>query len=223
MKNNNIIPIVYMGGTGGNFLGYLLTSAKLKITDGIVFSKYGNAHESIKEINQPPLGNTIQGTMDDTMLDLILNIKPINHKSQPPYFCPCHVKHMNRVKDLFQTSIQITYEKEDIDDLALIFMGKWWIDSKNRSKLLVNSTSVINLFKLDYNVHLLNYPPIIDPSVLIVTWHELFKGDSALLVQKLSHFTSIPKENFLVNKLIEWRRRTKNGIEEIQTLLNVAK
>lgn len=221
MKNNDVIPIVYMGGTGGNFLGYFLTSAKLKITDGIVFSKYGNAHDSIKEIDQPPLGNTIQGTMDDTMLDLILNIKPKSNKSRPPYFCPCHIKRMNRVKDLFEKSIQITYEKEDIDELVLIFMGKWWIDSRNRSKLSASSISVTSMFNLDYNVHLLNYPPIIDTSVLIITWQELFNGNTTSLIQKLSQFTNIPEENFLVDKLFEWRRLTRLCIDDVQKQLSI--
>jgi hypothetical protein len=63
----------------------------------------------------------------------------------------------------------------------------------------------------------------LEPNLLNLTWKDIYVNDPTILIEKLSNFSSIPYEKFKLHDLIEWRRRTKNGIEEIQTLLNVAK
>jgi len=220
LKHTDIIPIVYVGGTGGNFLGYLLTSAKYKMSDGVDFSKHGNAHYSYKDIPQPSMGNTLAGSADDAIFDFINKIQPFENNAVPPYFCPCHVKNMNRVVDMFDKSIQLTFTHEDVDDLVLVIMGKWWVDTRNQSPTAHN-IRISNAFRLDYNIHLKNFPPIVHPSVLNISWNELYKGEVNSLIQKLSNFTEIPVEDFLIEKLIEWRERTTVGIEELKEQINL--
>lgn len=219
IKNKDIIPIVYVGGTGGNFLCYLLTAAKLNIKDGVDFSKYGNAHYSHKEMPAITLGNTMTGSLDNSIFELLSTSKPIDSNSTPPYFYPCHMKSMNRIIETFEKSIQITFARGDVDELVLVYFGKWWLDTE-KNQLTKQNNQILKAFAVDYKVHLTKFLPISDPSILSISWHDLYRGDATELIQKLSNFTSIPKENFLIDKLIEWRRLTKDGIEELSTQIN---
>ena len=57
--------------------------------------------------------------------------------------------------------------------------------------------------------------------MLNISWNELYKGEVNSLIQKLSNFTEIPVEDFLIEKLIEWRERTTVGIEELKEQINL--
>ena len=46
MKIDTFIPVIYIGGSGGNFLASFITAAILDDDSTIKFSRFGNAHDS---------------------------------------------------------------------------------------------------------------------------------------------------------------------------------
>jgi hypothetical protein len=57
-------------------------------------------------------------------------------------------------------------------------------------------------------------------NVLNVSWKELFHLDTNILVEKISAFTSIPKENFNISNLLEWRKVTSQCLDKVSNTLN---
>jgi hypothetical protein len=52
-----------------------------------------------------------------------------------------------------------------------------------------------------------------------VSWKNIYKDDPSILIDKLHKFTEIPKENFSVDLLNQWRTPTKFGIDSINNVL----
>ena len=46
LPTEDIIPVTFIGGTGGNFLCHFIVSAKRNIKNIIELSEHGNAHKN---------------------------------------------------------------------------------------------------------------------------------------------------------------------------------
>jgi hypothetical protein len=215
--NEDIIPIAYMSGTGGHFLCHLLVSAKKNIKKPINFSEYGNAHAGLKDIHGPKLGPN-EADMEKINYILSRTNTTIGIK---PYFTAIHINDTELLGMYFSRFIRITYELDDVDELAKVFLGKHGIDCFNikptptQLKFYLNKDKTVILKGANYFSHTKKYP-----SALFVTWKELYHGDSSFLIHKLHRFTEIPIENFDLDSLLSWRDATKNGIDMIEEILN---
>jgi hypothetical protein len=221
MKNKTIIPILYLPGTGGHFLMNFITYAKLNVSTHINISEHGNAHNNASEIY-------VVDNFDN--LDTSSKIQSILSLSHPntisPYFCACHINEVDEVLLYFDKVIRISIDYDDIDEISHSYFGKWFIDRKEfksdladvlriKHKIFTKTNSYRGLVRLFNDKE--------NTSLLTISWKELVHDDVNDLVRKISEFVNINREQFTMQNLIDWRLATKNGIEEIQTLLNVAK
>ena len=217
--NEDIIPITYMSGTGGNFLCHFILSAKKNNKNNITFSKYGNAHHGLKD-GQPP-GTIIDSDVDKIkhILDVCRNkINFYKNKVDKPFYVISHIRDIKLLSTYFSRFIRITYELDDVDELAKVFLAKAIIDVvKSEVKIKTHMVPQIkNLLKEQAEYFTFNdgYD-----SSLFVSWKNIYKDDPSILIDKLHKFTEIPKENFSVDLLNQWRTPTKFGIDSINNVL----
>ena len=221
IKSTNIIPITFMGGTGGNFLSHLLTTAKVNKVIKLKLSKYGNAHTQFKEVHIPAYSIDTDSFMQVNHLYQML---PKKAESNPPFFVSCHIRDHLIVADRFEKSIRITYEKDDIDILSKVMLGIYALESLDIST--DDTATLQNLLRQyvgKYNRFLPYFQNQSTDNILCVRWKDLIQNDPDDLILKLSNFTGINKERFDVTHIVAWRDATVKGIEEIQALVNVAK
>jgi hypothetical protein len=214
--NEDIIPITYMSGTGGSFLCHFIVSAKRNIKGSIKLSNYGNAHNGLTDIYSPFLGPQAP---DMDKINYILNESNVT-TSVKPYYTALHVNHLNLLGAYFKRFIRITYDLDDVDEVAKVFLGKHGVDCFN-----IKPTPIQLKFYFNKDKDLIlkgceNFSYDRDyPDALFVSWKELYFGDVHSLIYKLHKFTNIPKENFNVESLTEWRNATRNGIDMIDKIL----
>lgn len=209
--NEDIIPISYIGGTGGNLLCHLIVSAKRNIHDVIILSEHGNAHlHSLKDLPMPLGGINMP---DSEKIEFMLMNLP-DDSYEKPWYTIAHIKDINLIAQYFTKSIRITYDPDDVDDLSNIVFGKWYVDDvlsgniasnriHNKSSIRLSLLGWANKFKKE-NI----------PNVLFVSWKELFNGNINELITKLSIFTGINTNNFSIESLIYWRNKTQDGIDK---------
>lgn len=205
MISTEIIPVTYVGGTGGHFLCHLIVSAKRNNTNIIELSEHGNAHSfCIKDINSPPSGLLIS---DLFKIKYIFSQLPLEGLEKP-YYTAAHIGDMNTVNSYFDRSIRITYEVDDIMDIAKVFYGKFIIDG-GKNKKSIKDISLehhrwLNEFSFKDNM----------PNVLFISWKELLNGNVVDLISKISIFTDIDKDRFLPESIMHWRSKTQMCIEK---------
>lgn len=205
LPNEDIIPISYMSGTGGNFLCHFIVSAKENNKERVLLSHFGNAHgHGLKDIN----ANI--GTSSATDISTINNILStiVDPLVKKPYFAPAHLFDINTINKYFKKSIRIIYDTDDIEEIAIIFYGKWIRQSKEFKtteipQLITLIHDNAKFFKKEKDMY----------NVLFVSWKELFKGNIDELIQKLSTFTHINSDNFNTESLIHWRTKTQYCID----------
>ena len=202
LPTEDIIPVTYMGGTGGNFLCHFIVSAKRNIQTIIELSEHGNAHEnSIKDIPGSTLG-VRQGNKTKSYE------KSLNHLiSQKPYYTTGHITDLSMINAYFKKSIRITYEYNDMKEIATIFYGKFYHDCGKpfEPKILYKNRLVMILSEFTKLENM--------PNILFISWKELFKGNIEELITKISTFTDINPDNFSRESLIHWRTKTQYCID----------
>lgn len=211
----DVVPIIYMNGTGGNFLCHFIVSAKRNIKDIISLSKHGNAHiHGLKDIPHPTWGIRIPDIDKINHINESLkNIQDI----QKPYYTSAHISDIDLVNSYFKRHIKITYEMNDINEVVPASLGKFHIDTENKNEEdLYKYLADIKWITMRYNKFFKNTDK---ENVLCVSWKELYHSDPAIIIDKLNLFTDIPKENFSIEQLLIWRDTTKKCIETITTHL----
>jgi hypothetical protein len=215
--NEDIIPIAYMSGTGGNFLCHLIVSAKRNNKDILKLSEYGNAHDGLTDIYSPFLG---PDAPDMEKVNHILS-KTNTTTAIKPYYTALHISDTELLGMYFSRFIRITYDLDDVDELAKVFLGKHGIDcfkikpTPTQLKFYFNKDKTAILKMFNY----FNYSKKF-PNSLFVSWKELCHGDPSFLIHTLHRYTEIPIENFDMDSLLYWRDATKNGIDMIDKILN---
>lgn len=212
----NIIPINFMSGTGGNFLSNFLQSAKFNVKKIYEFNKSGNAHaikreREIRNHNHSP---------EDSLETKIKYIKYENdfgdffvQNKIPPFFTTIHGNEILELQKYFKKIIHIYYHEDDYSKIAFIFISKWNADNKNESPSEYK-TKVLNHVK---NLKLYNhfYKEKNDKNVCCISWKDMFVNDPNILIEKLSKFTYIPENNFYIDNLLLWRDKTKHGVYDV--------
>jgi len=216
-KNTNIIPIRYMSGTGGQFLSNFITAAKNNNKKEIILSSYGNAHENnLIDFVTSDHSTFAPQESDHHKITSILNIKG-KEGSTPIYYPAMHLLDISSLIDIFDKVISITYDNDDISDIALIFHGKFYIDELQYVNLTSHDYVTI---KITLNKACSLFKRYDSNNVLNVSWKELFHLDESIIVDKISSFISIPKENFNISNLLKWRKATLQCLDKVSSTLN---
>jgi hypothetical protein len=205
----DVIPITYMGGTGGVFLCHLIVSAKRNIQDIIELSEHGNAHTNcLTDIVGPMHGVRKPDIIKiNYLIDQVQQVKNI----EKPYYTFAHLTDLNLINLYFKKSIRITYEHDDINEIVNVFYGKYYYDwiKKVESKELYK-----NLYKNGLNFYLNKFTEVENvPNILFISWKEYLRGNIDDLIYKLSTFTDIHVGNFSKESLIHWRNKTQYCID----------
>lgn len=209
MKNNSIIPVSFVPGSGGRFLSYILNSTNantilasnidLELMYGLVVA-FGNMKLQSQSMLIPA---------QDQLNDL-LNYA-IDYNFDTIEYCSCHVLDSSMLLNKFEKVIQISYEPSDILDISFSFIAE---NIPDDIKMIVSATANNNM------TYIGNFETKIDnPSLLYVSWKELYKENIDSLITKLSNFSNMPIDKFKVNEIIEWRKRTSDNIEKVKALL----
>ena len=205
LPTEDIIPISFMSGTGGNFLCHFIVSAKQNAEDIIELSKYGNAHaKCLKDIIGPPYGVTMP---DHVKIDYILNNAKLA-KVEKPFYTNAHLVDIDLINSAFKKSIRITYDLDDIPEISAAYYGKFQVDVRKTKLSIKHPVNLeVTLLQSKFNEKFIKIENM--PNVLFVSWKELFKENIDDLITKLSTFTSISYVNFSVESLIQWRTKTQ--------------
>jgi len=209
--NEDIIPITFMGGTGGNFLCHFIVSAKRNIKTVLELSKHCNAHENcLKDAFSPPWGHS---QPDKQKVDFILTQQP-HPEAEKPYYVSSHVVNINLINSNFKRSIRITYDLDDISEIAPVFYGKFMVDTYDPVKhsIMRQTPEYIKRGAQAWQSSFVKMENM--PNVLFISWKEFFRGNIEELITKLSIFTGIDSTNFSRESLIHWRNKTQYCIDK---------
>jgi hypothetical protein len=138
-----------------------------------------------------------------------------------PYYTLGHIVDSQLITKNFKKSIRITYDKDDIDLLTNIFIGKYVSDSKN---LVRNKLSIfIPATKFQLVKNSTNFVYEHHDNVLYVSWKNIYHDNPSILIDKLHKFTDIPMANFSVDQLLQWREVTRLGANTVETRIQEEK
>lgn len=208
-KHTNIIPISFVPGSGGRFLNYILNSTRSTTTidtniDLEHMFKLVVAFGNMKLQSQSMLV-PVQEQLND-----LLNYA-IDSNSDITEYCGCHVLDVPILLNNFEKVIQITYEESDILDISFSFIAENIPDDLRMivSATVNNNMKYISSFKTEGD----------NPSLLRISWKELYKEDITNIVEKLNNFLNLSTDTIKVDELLEWRNETHTNIQKVKTLL----
>jgi len=211
LPTEDIIPITYMGGTGGYFLCHLIVSAKRNIKNVLNLSEHGNSHKGMKDLESYAKG---LDWPDQDKIDQLLS-QLSNSYIEKPGYVPCHMKDINLINNTFKKSIRIVYDLDDVEEIANAYYGKWVIDCATPPSFKYTKEShAIAVRK--HHIYFSKIPNT--ESLLVISWKELFKGNIEELIAKISMFTHINIEHFSKEILIHWRNKTQYCIDKFKDI-----
>jgi hypothetical protein len=216
-KNIDIIPIRYMSGTGGQFLSNFITAAKNKNNYLMDLSKHGNAHSTnLLDFSFSETVDFAPQADDSFKISSILSLIK-QDDSIPAYYPAMHIRDIGLLLDIFNKTISIWYEPDDVNDIAIVFYGKYYMDQEYCSNITTHKYVTI---KLTTHQRLSTFNQYDSSSVLNLSWKEMLYKDPNNMINKISSFTSIPKDNFNVANLLKWRETTMQCLSTISRTLN---
>jgi hypothetical protein len=194
---SDVVPIMFIGGTGGNFLASLLYHAQHNIIFNTKFSTNGNAHECAKDKIE-----FFGGAKCSPKLHLHHFLKiPVTDEIK---YIHTHCRDPLLFLNYFDKIIKTCYTADDMNEIAISFASKWGLEAAS----LDNMELTIGLHKFTLARYELLANPIDNDRVLNISWRELVYDDPSIILTKLSNFTNIPYTNFSVKSLLEWRELT---------------
>jgi hypothetical protein len=219
-KNIDIIPIRYISGTGGQFLSNFITAAKNNNKYDIALSVHGNAHQNNLSDFIIPKNSAFGPCAQHDPLNIDAMLKLTGKEGSVPVYYPAmHLMDIELLLSTFDKVISIIYDIEDISDIALIFYGKFYLDEpQSNNNISFSHRYVTTKITLKYSHRF--FKEYESDNVLNVSWKELFHLDTNILIEKISAFTRIPKENFNISNLLEWREATLQCLDKVSSTLN---
>jgi hypothetical protein len=205
----NIVPVVFVGGSGGNFISRFISMARDNNQTPAKFSKHGNSHSG-RLINFDHIYSKISHICED----VIPLIKKERYLPLDKTFYPSlHVGDVNVVPTIFNRAIKITFDQNYQQEVALVYVLKEEVDRQNKTFTIEKVNARIR-FVEKYN-RLYNCCAAIDhPNVFNIDWTEIMYGNPQLFIEKLAEFTQIPFENFNLTNLLTWQNMTTSTIKQ---------
>lgn len=240
---NDVVPILFLSGTGGNFLSYYLRQAKIADTTNSLtarpnFTKHGSAHK-MKRYYSPctdPIKCNIEHHLN------FIKEASVNPEEGLPFFfsieSPPSAKEMSKN---FNKFVYIGYDEDDIDQISRVFFVKRCIDGvyfKDSEGNFVSSDGELTwntdiskqysapeeLFELfdsfaKYNVDTFKESQTLNNNGgLNISWKEYTAGDIDQFINKLSTFTGYRESSFDQEALVEWRKLTFDCISQFDKI-----
>ena len=220
LPSEDIIPIAFMGGSGGNFLCHFIISAKRKDKTLPNLSLHGNVHDNnYKDLDGPALGHT---DPDSEKIKFLLSQEISDKVKPPPYYTVVHFTDNKLLAANFKKAIRIIFDKDDIDTIAINFVTKYQVDTLGEPYDPIQLNSM-RMFKKMSIAKWHNYFLKEDyPNILFISWKELFLGNINDLINKISEYTGIESEYFLKDSLIMWRIKTQQGLDNFKTTIELS-
>jgi hypothetical protein len=215
----DVIPINYMGGSGGHFLSSWITYAKYNFSE-YRLSENSNAHDNLKECEweNPDQGMYFINMTWEEQLKFLQSLqivpqwnKMLGGKLNKPYFFPVHSKYQKYLVEAFNKVITITYEEKDIEDIAKVYAVKRGIDLLNQNASFTRS--LYKQQKLALLDHIQIYQNHDVVNCLYISWEKLINLPYDDLADKISNFLDIKNLYFSIDFLENWRIGTKKCIE----------
>jgi hypothetical protein len=220
----DIIPIAFMGGSGGNFLCHFIVSAKRKDKTLPIFSEHGNVHNdyNYKDLNGPALGPK---DPDSEKLKFLLSQEisdNVKMMTPPPYYTIVHFTETKLLATNFKKAIKIIFDKDDIDDIAINFVTKYQVDTLGEPCYITRLNSLRASTKMSIAKWHKYFLKEDYPNILFISWKELFLGNIDELINKISEYTGIESEYFFKDSLIMWRIKTQQGLDNFKTNIQLS-
>ena len=210
-KISNIIPVTFRGGTGGNFLAWFLNLANENNHMLMNLSSNGNAHSNPYAY----LSNRNRIYINDSLK--IEDLKRLHPFPEKIWHVGVHIKDIDFLSETFEKNIRITYEENDIPDIASVVIGKVYKDHRGLDD------TYINVYRKTEEQHLISLCSYFSDTklsnVCYVTWKNLLYDPTETLKQKLGIFLNIPMQNFSEENLQNWRKKTLECILSCQNNL----
>lgn len=218
----NVVPVNYMGGSGGQFLSSLIYAAAHKKEDTFVFSENGNSHDSKKYLGSPPasLGDDPTGKINLNFLKEFSTTIPEDTIVYPHG----HYANPDLLMEYFYKQIKTCFEINQLSEIIGVFMLKnpeHSLKFKNvKGKELHDLYNIDKIVKWRYVVgnyftRLCRPCPDLEPRMLNVSWNQLVYLDPEILISNVSKFTNIPNEDFSRDAIVNWRSLTLETIEKL--------
>jgi len=221
-STEDIIPIAFMGGSGGNFLCHFIISAKRKDKTLPNLSLHGNVHDNnYKDLGGPALGVT---DPDSEKIKFLLSqeISDNVKMTPPPYYTVVHFTENKLLAANFKKAIRIIFDKDDIDDIAINFVTKYQVDTLGEPYDITRLNSLRTFKKMSIVKWHRYFLKEDYPNILFISWKELFLGNIDELINKISEYTGIESEYFLKDSLIMWRIKTQQGLDNFKTNIQLS-
>lgn len=196
---NNIIPIRYINGTGGNFIAKFLQYAFDNKPIPNFFSYHGNAHAIPSNIIHLENLNT------EANKQKILEISKKLY-NETIIFAAVH-SYKEFEENFFLKYINITYRLSSAINLSKVHHYKFVVD-ENVSKELIESVFERNIISY-YLKRNKFHQHIYKKNICNLDWESEILGNPELLINKLSKFTNIDRNNFDLETLTIWQNKTK--------------
>lgn len=191
---DHIYPIAYLGGSGGNFVSSWLNQAAYGMP--VILNKInGNAHRSGKYAGFSIFHDQLVGIES-------LKLKFTNE--QHKLFIASHIVDDDLLLNNFSKSLKITYDQNDVTEIAISFCAK---------ELGLSKDNIFRRLEITekFNSSMIKQLPETEKSTNL-SWKTLLHNNPDELVDKLSTFYKIDSSNFNLSILEEWRELTLRNI-----------
>jgi hypothetical protein len=204
LPRQDYISVRYAGGAGGTFLTSWLTAAKQQNPAYVSLTSVGSADPATLEI-QESVPHTFRAEQHKQFLSTVVPGAP---NTEPPYFLLDMGKSIDDSLECVQRVINISFDIDDVDDVAWCYYKKTFMRQDNVDLLSVED--ILDQLTETIGCQWIKFRAKTDTArVCYIKWKDLLNGDSTALINKLSQFTGIHMDNFDVTLLNEWRTATQ--------------
>jgi len=204
LPRQDYISVRYLGGSGGTFLTSWLTAAKNESPQYVSLTNVSSANPNFLEIQQS-VPHNFRAEQHKQFLSTAV---PGTPGTEAPYFLLDQSKSLDESLECVQRVINISYDINDVDDVAWCYYKKTFIRQENAN--LLDVESILEQLTETVGACWIRFRAKTDTErVCYVKWKDLLSGDPVALVEKLSAFTGISANKFNLSLLAEWQTGTQ--------------
>jgi hypothetical protein len=208
LPRQDYISVRYFDGAGGKFLTSWLTAAKNESDQYLSLTNVGSADPSVLEIQQSVPHNF----RSEQHKQFLSTVVPGVAGTAPPYFVLDQSQSLDDSLECVQRVINISYDINDVDDIAWCNYKKSFMQQQNVN--LLDAESILEQITETVGGCWIKFRAKTDTErVCYVKWKDLLSGDPVVLVEKLAGFTGISVSKFDLALLGQWRTGTRTLLD----------
>jgi hypothetical protein len=213
LPRQDYISVRYFAGAGGTFLTSWLTSAKNESDQYLSLTDVGSADPVVLEIPASVPHNFRPEQHRQFLSTVVPGVAGIT----PPYFVLDQSQSLEDSLECVQRVINISYDIDDVDDIAWCNYKKSFMQQQNVD--LLDVEAVLEQLAEFTGTCWIKFRAKTDTErVCYVKWKDLLSGDPVVLVEKLAGFTGISANKFDLALLGQWRAGTRNLLDSKGTV-----